>query len=160
MASEFISFTILFSLGISMVVAIGVTVTNVESGIAENVANQEITQILQDIKTRIDKELSVISWELPDPSSYLYSYQIDLPVLLAKRFSYSIEPTIDSNDLYSLSASGSFLDNDITVEVPLGLSTSNYEITGSLDSILDIHTVTFQKTSGNFISIEFSSQNK
>jgi hypothetical protein len=142
-----------------MVVAVGVTVTNIENGIAESVAKNELNEIFQDIRNRFGKELQLTSWQLSSDSFYSYTYQLELPILLARRYQYIIEIESDADGNYQISASASFLGSLIEVSEPLGLSDGIYSISGSLNSIFDIHRVTIEKNTRNAFSIDISSRN-
>jgi hypothetical protein len=159
-ASEFVSFVILFSLGISMVVAVGVTVTNLENAVADSAARNELADIFKDVKNRLSKELEEISWQTSTNSFYSYTFQFELPTLLARRFSFTIEIENDASGNYYLTASASFIDNNIEVSEPLGLNSGNFIISGSFNSIFDIHRITIEKTGSNSGFISFSSDNR
>jgi hypothetical protein len=160
MASEFVSFVILFSLGISMVVAVGVTVTNLENGVADSAARNELADIFKDVKNRLIKELEEISWQTSSNSFYSYTFQFELPTLLARRFSFIIGTENDTSGNYFLIASANFIDNNIDISEPLGLNSGNFFISGSFNSIFNIHRVTIEKTGSNSVFISFSSNNR
>ena len=50
MASEIVSYMIIFSLGITMVVSIGFTMVNLSASVSETAADVELNQILINIK--------------------------------------------------------------------------------------------------------------
>ena len=150
---------ILFSLGISMVAAVGLTVTNIESGIAESVAKKEISEIFLDIKQRLSKELNFISWDFSINSIYSYEFQLDLPTLLARRYTYEINVNPDENGNYYLEVSGDFIGSTFDTTESLGLLNGNYVFSGSFDSVFNIHWIKIEKVSNNQVSITLSSSN-
>lgn len=142
-----------------MVAAVGLTVTNIESGIAESVAKKEISEIFLDIKQRLTNELNFLSWDFSTNSIYSYEFQLDLPTLLAKRFSYEISVSPDENGNYFLKGSGDFIGNSFDATESMGLTNGNYVFTGFIESIFDIHRVYIERVGNNRVSITFSSSN-
>lgn len=86
MASQYITFMIIFILGLSMVLITNSMFSTLSDQFRENIAEVELSQILDLIQTQILQSLL-----LPMDSNQTIDQQLELPVLLGQKFQYYIE---------------------------------------------------------------------
>ena len=153
MASEYVSFMILFGLGITMVVAVGVTVSNVETGIVGNVANIELMEILSDIKKDLVSGISASKLQLQTGESYSFQSIVDLPLTLAKSYYYTISVEATDSGIYYLEGRSNGIGPSYLANMTLPFSNLapgfSYIITGSFDSSFLSHIISFTKSGDN-----------
>ena len=92
MASEVVSYMIIFSLGITMVIAIGFTMINLSNSVSETTADVEMNHILVDMKEVILQEIDSFSYV----GTFSYTLALNIPNLLSERYLYEI--TIQENN--------------------------------------------------------------
>ncbi len=86
MASQYITFMIIFILGLSMVLVTNSMFATLSDQFRENIAEVELSQILDLIQMQILQSLL-----LPMDSNQTIDQQLELPILLGQKFQYYIE---------------------------------------------------------------------
>jgi len=141
MASEYVSFMLVFSLGISMVVGITITMQGLTSSVSENAGDVAMQKILDQVKGDfINGVTSVNQWN--GVSSY--ESHIDLSRLLVSKYSYEITVEVISNTYYLV---GKTIDNsaNITLTTSLNFNINDFTITGTIVSYNSNPYILFQK---------------
>lgn len=85
MASQYITFMIIFILGLNVVIITNGMFMTLSEQFQENIAEVEMSQILDLIKMQIQQALL-----LPTDFNQTYEQQLELPTALGQRFRYSI----------------------------------------------------------------------
>lgn len=144
MASEVVSYMIIFSLGITMVVSIGFTMTNISTSVSETAADVELNQILINIKEIILQEIGSLSYD----GTYSYKIQLNIPFLLSKQFPYDISVNESNGGFYDLVGSSTAIKPNFIIIKPLWLAnTDNFIISGTINSLSTNPSLVFEKTS-------------
>ena len=97
MASQYITFMIVFSLGMTMVIMTNSMFLNLSDQVRQNIADVELTQILDELQIEI---LQIIY--LPSGPNQTVEQIIDLPQILGQGFQYEIEITNSPDNQISL----------------------------------------------------------
>lgn len=152
MASEVVSYMIIFSLGITMVIAIGFTMINLTDSVSETTADVQMNQILFDMKEMILQEINSFSYN----GSFSYSLALNIPTALSVRYLYEI--TIQEDDgYYHLVGTSEGIGSAFIITVPLWLSTNEaITISGTIKSHITTPSILFHKNIFNnaFITLE------
>ena len=93
MASQYITFMIIFILGLNLVIITNSMFMILSDQFQQNIADVEMSQILDLIKTQIMQTIL-----LPTDHNQTVEQQLELPTLLGRRFQYSIEISNLSNN--------------------------------------------------------------
>ncbi len=142
MASEYVSFMLVFALGISMVVGITISMQGLTNSVSENAGDIALEKVLDQVKgTFIDGVSSVSQWN--GVSSY--QSNIDLSRLLVNKYSYEITVITIADSYYLL---GRTIDNsvNITRTTPLNFNINDFIISGSIISSNSNPYILYQKT--------------
>ena len=150
MASQYITFMIIFTLGLSMVIITNGMFTTLSEQFRENVADLELTEILEQIKIQICQNTlihpendQIIQQQLEFPQSigqgYRYSIEISNTsdgksvILKGRTFNDKIfhEVSFSVGSAYLVSTSGEFTSTDTYLSLYLEKSDSRITITVS-----------------------------
>lgn len=93
MASQYITFMIIFILGLNLVIITNSMFMILSDQFQQNIADVEMSQILDLIKTQIMQTIL-----LPTDHNQTVEQQLELPTLLGRKFQYSIEISNLSNN--------------------------------------------------------------
>ncbi|MFX1504824.1 MAG: hypothetical protein ACFFDC_01805 [Promethearchaeota archaeon] len=150
MASQYITFMIIFILGLNLVIITNVMFLTLSDQFRQNIAKIEMDNILNLIQKQIQQTLL-----LPTDNNHIIEQQLELPTLIGDMSPYSIE-IYNSTDnqivLHGFSSNGD-IDQIITFSVP-----PKYIITTSdsvFESINSLLTLNIEKN-GEFIVITIS----
>lgn len=141
MASEYVSFMLVFTLGISMVVGITISMQGLTNSVSENAGDIAMQKVLDQVKGDfINGVTSVNQWN--GVSSY--ESHIDLSRLLVSKYSYEITVEVISNTYYLV---GKTIDNsaNITLTTSLNFNINDFTITGTIVSYNSNPYILFQK---------------
>ncbi|MHA2223591.1 MAG: hypothetical protein ACXAC8_00050 [Candidatus Hodarchaeales archaeon] len=97
MASQYITFMIVFTLGMTMVIMTNSMFLNLSDQVRQNIADTELTQILDELQLKI---LQIIY--LQSGSNQTVKQVLELPQILGQGFQYEIEITNSSDNQISL----------------------------------------------------------
>lgn len=141
MASEYVSFMLVFALGISMVVGITISMQGLTSSVSENAGDVAMQKTLDQVKGDfINGVTSVNQWN--GVSSY--ESHLDLSRLLVSKYSYEITVEVLSNTYYLV---GKTIDNsvNITLTTSLNFNIHDFAISGTIVSYNSNPYILFQK---------------
>lgn len=141
MASEYVSFMLVFALGISMVVGITITMQGLTTSVSENAGDVALQKTLDQVKGDfINGVTSVNQWN--GVSSY--ESHIDLSRLLVSKYSYEITVEVISNTYYLV---GKTIDNsvNITLTTSLNYNINDFTVSGTIVSYNSNPYILFQK---------------
>ena len=118
MASQYITFMIIFTLGLSLVIITNDMFATLSDQFQENIAEIELDAILDKIKIRLQQNLVIHSEE-----EQSITQQLDFPATLGHRFRYSIQIS-NSSDGRLLVLSGITLGGEILQQITFSLGSS------------------------------------
>ena len=150
MASQYITFMIIFTLGLSLVIITNDMFSTLSDHFRENVAQVELDTILEQIQLQIQQSLLIH----PEDNQTIYR-QLEFPSALGQGFRYNLEIT-NSSDGKNIIISGSTFNAEVTQQLQFSLG-AVYLVTasGQFTSINPILTLNFNKNS-NIINIQMS----
>ncbi|WP_455463528.1 hypothetical protein, partial [Candidatus Hodarchaeum mangrovi] len=93
MASQYITFMMIFTLGLSLVILTNSMFLTLSEEFRDNLANLEMREILEFLQSQIQQSL-----QLCDSGNITINQYINLPSLLGQGLRYSIEITNVSNN--------------------------------------------------------------
>ncbi|MFX0185909.1 MAG: hypothetical protein ACFE95_22725 [Candidatus Hodarchaeota archaeon] len=150
MASQYITFMIIFTLGLSMVIITNGIFLSLSEQFRTNVADIEMTRILTLIQSQIQRNLLFHT-----DSTQIIEQEIELPVLLGQGLRYTIELSNSSNS-QDIILHGFTINNEINQETTISLGTK-YTIVagGEFHSITPLLTIHIEKNV-NYIALTIS----
>ncbi len=138
MAHQFISFLVIFTLGLGLVISTATLMSNISTSIQEDSSTLELRLTLKDVHHELLDMIDLAS--TMDEGSF--SQQILLKASLARRFTYQITVSKVSGKYFLV---GNITDNEDRlndfVELNLPSADRNIVISGSFNSIHPIHQV-------------------
>lgn len=161
MASEFVSFMILFSIGMVFLVGINITITSIEDNLRDNIIDLQLESVCNKVKDNIVSGFEIYNWHFTNNDYFHYDSEIELPRLVGKRYSYEIIISTDVFGNYRILGKLTNSENIlINMSIPLSSDSSDHsiKISGTFQSILPYHTLTFQKNGLNPIEIDLLSK--
>lgn len=150
MASEYVSFMLVFGLGISMVVAITITMQTLSNGVSDTSAKVALDNVLEEVKGSISDGInSELQWNGISPS---YQHNLDLSRLLVNKFPYKLYITSISGSYYLV---GETINSQthITENTPLLFTIKDVSISGTITSTSSNPYILFEKVSNSIIII-------
>ena len=134
MASEYVSFMLVFGLGISMVVGITISMQNISESVFETSADVALGKIVDKITASI---IEGVNYQHQWEGNSSYELNLDLTRLVVNKYAYQISAeltngtyylvgkTISSTTLITNSQTLSLNINDITISGSINSSNSN-----------------------------------
>ena len=119
MASQYITFMIIFTLGLSMVIITNGMFTTLSEQFRENVADLELNEILEHLRLQIQQNAFFNTEE-----NQIIMHQIELPSSLGQGFRYSIQLS-NSSDGRSVIISAYTLNNQIFHEINFSVDSNS-----------------------------------
>lgn len=142
MASEYVSFMLVFAVGISMVVGITISMQDLSNSVTQTSADVALKKVLDQVKGSFtDGVNNVYQWN--GVSSYQSNIQISR--LLVNKFEYELYVTVSSSGSYYLVGKTVATTVNITQSISLGLNINNIIIKGSILSSQSNPYILFQK---------------
>ena len=120
MAAQYITFMIIFTLGLSMVIITNGMFTTLSEQFRENVANIELNEILEKIELQI-RQNSLIH---PEENQRIHQ-QLEFPISIGQGFRYMIELS-NSSDGRSIIIKGRTLNDVISQEITFSLGSAYF----------------------------------
>lgn len=142
MASEFVSFMLVFSIGITMVVGITISMQNISESVYETSANVELQKISDKITGII---INGVSTERQLNGNVSNVVSVDLTPLLVNKYNYEFTTSLNSGYYYLVGKTVDTTTN-ITYSQSLSFNQNNVIITGSLKSSSLNGYISFTKT--------------
>lgn len=142
MASEYVSFMLVFSLGISMVVGITASMQNISESVFETSANVELEKIADKITGII---INGVAYEHQWTGNVSYEVSIDLTRLLVNKYSYEFTTSLDS-DNYNLVGRTVGTSTNVTYSQSLSLNSNDAVISGIISSSSSNGYISFTKS--------------
>jgi len=141
---------LVFGLGISMFVAITITMQDISTAVYETSADVEFDILMDKMK---DRMLSLFSNMQVWRGEITFDYNLDLPRLLVNKFYYELNME-ERNGSYYLVGSTVSSDNQINIEKLLLFSPNEVFIFGSISSIKSNPFISIQKNFSGQITME------
>ena len=149
MASQYITFMIIFTLGLSMVIATNTMFTSMSEQFRLNIADYEMTNILEGVELQIVQNLL-----FPTNSNQTIEQKLEMPVNLAQSFVYTID--ISNSSENSIILHGVTLDGQIDQSRTFSISSIySIEVEGIFKSTTSKLTLRIEKK-GTEVSILIS----
>lgn len=154
MASEYISFMMVFSLGITMVIAITGTMQGLSDSMYDTTAEVELENLMDNM---LQKLYDIHSDFFPVKGEVTFDYNLDFPKLLVNKYYYEISVT-KQNGSYILIGSSTSSYVDIYVEKILIFSNTELKLSGTINSVSSNPYMSFKKDFTDQISIEIGNK--
>ena len=148
MASEYVSYMLMFGLGISMVIGITITMQNITTTVHETSAEVEFDSLIDTINNKLyELHSSMVSWQ----GDITFDYNLDLPRLLVGLYYYNVY-IIQKAGSYYLVGNTTSSENIIQIEKLLLLTPNEVSISGMISSTrsnpyISLHLNTFNQIS-------------
>ncbi|UCG03667.1 MAG: hypothetical protein JSW11_06695 [Candidatus Heimdallarchaeota archaeon] len=150
MASQYITFIVIFILGLNMVIITNLMFLTLSDQFRENIADVEMTRILDLIQKQIQQSLL-----LSTDGSQLIEQQLELPAVIGEMSPYSIEIYNSSDNqiiLHGFSSNGDVDQIKIFTVAPKYIIETSDSIFESVNTLLALHI----EKNGNNIVITIS----
>ncbi|MHA1968500.1 MAG: hypothetical protein ACW964_11930 [Candidatus Hodarchaeales archaeon] len=149
MASQYLTFMIVFTLGLAMVIATNTMFNSMSEQFRLNIADYEMDNILEEVEIQILQNML-----FPTDSNLTIEQNIEMPVNLAQSFGYTID--ISNSSENSIILHGVTLNKRINQNRIFSLgSVYSIEVEGNFKSTSTILTLRIEKL-GTEISIQIS----
>lgn len=150
LASQFITFLLVFALGLAMVVVVNEIFSELTDQVRESASKPEIEDVLRGLKTSISDSYMFIK----NGEEGMITVTLDkLPVFLSGQYKYEIRSfakDINSDgtaDVYYLNMTVDKITSKETVTVATGLTVDEVNLSINLKSDITSHSLTTAKTS-------------
>ena len=120
MAAQYITFMIIFTLGLSMVIITNGMFTTLSEQFRENVADIELNEILEKIELQIRQNTLIHSEE-----NQIIHQQLEFPISIGQGFRYLIELS-NTSDGRSIILQGRTLNDVISQEITFSLGSAYF----------------------------------
>ena len=143
MASEYVSFMLVFAVGISMVVGITISMQNLTSSVSQTSGEVALDKVIEQLKgTFVDGVNNVRQWN----SYAAYESNIDISRLLVNKYSYELT-VISTSGTYYLVGKTTGSSVNITRSVSLNFNINDVKMNGTIISSNSNPYILFQKDS-------------
>ena len=140
MASQYITFMIIFTLGLSLVIITNDMFSTLSEQFRENIAETELNTILTQLKLNIENNFNLIPNE-----NQTQVLQYEVPPALGQGFRYYLDLT-NSSDGKSITLTGTTSNSEIYQEITFTLNSKfPIQATGQFSSTSDYLTINLQK---------------
>lgn len=150
MASQYITFMIIFILGLNLVIITNVMFLTLSDQFRQNIAEVEMTRILNLIQRQIQQTILI-----PADINQMIEQQLELPTLIGDMSPYTIEIYNSTNNrliLHGFSTNGD-VNQLITFSLaPKYIITTSESVFDSVNSLLTLNII----KNGNYIAITIS----
>ncbi|MFW9906786.1 MAG: hypothetical protein ACFFFH_20950 [Candidatus Thorarchaeota archaeon] len=150
MASQYITFMIIFILGLNLVIITNVMFLTLSDQFRQNIAEVEMDNILNLIQRQIQQTIL-----LPTDNNHMIEQQLELPTLIGEKSPYTIE-IYNSTDnqiiLHGFSSNGDINQIVIFSVAPKYIITTSESVFESVNSLLNLNI----EKNGEFIIITIS----
>ena len=148
MASEYVSFMLVFGLGISMVVGITITMQSLTQSVSETSADVALEKVIEKIKgSLIDGVNNERQWN----GISSFEYNLDISRLLVNRYSYEISVILIDNSYYLIGKSVDTTTTNITKTSPLIFTVNDMTISGTISSSSSNPYILFEKNTKGIV---------
>ena len=150
MASEYVSFMLVFGLGISMVVGITLTMQNLSDSVFDTSAKVALDTVIDQVKGAITDGITNENQWLEVSASY--QHNLDISSLLVNKYPYEISVQLVSGTYYVV---GQTVDTQTNISVSSALVFTSHDVTinGTLNSSSSNPFILFTKDSSNTIVV-------
>ncbi|MHA1977433.1 MAG: hypothetical protein ACW98F_03605 [Candidatus Hodarchaeales archaeon] len=144
MASQYITFMVIFTLGLSLVIITNGMFSTLSDRFRENIAQVELDTILEQIQLQIQQSLLIH----PEENQSIYQ-NLEFPPALGQGFRYTLDIT-NSSDGKEIIITGSTFNAEVTQQVQFSIG-AVYLVTatGHFTSTNPILTLNFIKNNNN-----------
>ena len=141
MASEYVSFMLVFAVGISMVVGITISMQNLTSSVSQTSGEVALDKVIEQLKgTFVDGVNNVRQWN----SYAAYESNIDISRLLVNKYSYELT-VISISGTYYLVGKTTGSSVNITRSTSLNFNINDVKMNGTIISSNSNPYILFQK---------------
>ena len=149
MASEYVSFMLVFGLGISMVVGITISMQNISESVFETSADVALGKIVDKITASI---IEGVNYQHQWEGNSSYELNLDLTRLVVNKYAYQISAEL-SNETYYLVGKTIDTTTLITNSQTLSLNINDVTISGTISSSSSNAYILFTKSSSGIVVI-------
>ena len=149
MASEFVSFMLVFGLGISMVVGITVSMQNISQSVFETSAEVGLEKVVDKLSGSI---IDGVNYEHQWQGNISYELNLNLARLIVNKYAYQLSVTLTNGTYYLV---GQTIDTTTSVSYSQSLSLNLHDVSiiGTISSTSSNAYILFTKSSAGTVVI-------
>ena len=149
MASEFVSFMLVFGLGISMVVGITVSMQNISQSVFETSAEVGLEKVIDKLSGSI---IDGVNYEHQWQGNISYELNLNLARLIVNKYAYQLSVTLTNGTYYLV---GQTIDTTTSVSYSQSLSLNLHDVSiiGTISSTSSNAYILFTKSSAGTVVI-------
>lgn len=140
MASQYITFMIIFTLGLSLVIITNDMFSTLSEQVRKNIAETELSTLLTQLKLNLENNLNLITKE-----NQTLIFQYEVPSALGQGFRYFVDMT-NSSDGKTITLTGTTSNSEINQELTFTFNSEfSIQTSGQFSSTNDYLNLNLQK---------------